>query len=405
MADNLTIHLTKFRGTKNARLTKEFTLNDKGEIQKNGTPNFSYGQARKLSIKSLSELEGVIAGLKKNECISCGEFDIPFCEIFTKDYFKPEDYKKGARTRTKDHMSEPALKVALLDYDPSPNMPEELVCHTPDGVMKKLSEIIPEFEKVAWSATSSSSHGLHNLKTGEHYTGNGGMHLYIATTLPLETLQSVLEVRLWKAGKGYIDFASSGAMLERTLVDLSVLSPERLIYEADPVLGDGIGQEPRVWGHHEGEVLSEIQPLTDQDFRDHQKCVCEAKNGPENKEIAESKLEAHYRKRVTKMAALKEVSEEEASKLVKRPTTSDMEKGHQNLTFNDIIEIDGQLMLISELYQRGDEFNGKAMPDPIEGSEYGKTTAKFYFNDGFNPCIFSFAHGRKTVFHIQHGGE
>jgi predicted P-loop ATPase len=41
------------------------------------------------------------------------------------------------------------------------------------------------------------------------------------------------------------------------------------------------------------------------------------------------------------------------------------------------------------------------MPDPIEGSRYGMTTAKFYWNEGQIPCIHSFAHGVKTVYRFK----
>ena len=57
-------------------------------------------------------------------------------------------------------------------------------------------------------------------------------------------------------------------------------------------------------------------------------------------------------------------------------------------------------MTVSELVERGREFDQVAMPDPIEGSGYGLTTAKFYFNDGQSPCIHSFAHGVRRVYRL-----
>ena len=44
-----------------------------------------------------------------------------------------------------------------------------------------------------------------------------------------------------------------------------------------------------------------------------------------------------------------------------------------------------------------------SLPCPIEGSEYGLSTAYFYPPDPYNPVarIISFAHGEATVFHFE----
>ena len=61
----------------------------------------------------------------------------------------------------------------------------------------------------------------------------------------------------------------------------------------------------------------------------------------------------------------------------------------------------GQEMLtVAELLARGDEFDRKAMPDPVEGRSYGSTTAKFFYNNGQSPCIHSFAHGSNVTYRL-----
>ena len=92
-----------------------------------------------------------------------------------------------------------------------------------------------------------------------------------------------------------------------------------------------------------------------------------------------------------------------AEKQLTKKTLTDMEKSTQELGLNDTVEIACKTMLVSELLARGEEFDGKAMPDPIEGAVYGNTTAKFYYNEGNSPCIHSFAHGQKTVYKIERG--
>ena len=77
--------------------------------------------------------------------------------------------------------------------------------------------------------------GITVTATNKLYKGGGGLHVYIsASDVDLLGLQRYLVVHLWIAGLGYIALARNGAMLERCIIDLSVLSPERLIYEAEP---------------------------------------------------------------------------------------------------------------------------------------------------------------------------
>jgi putative DNA primase/helicase len=104
---------------------------------------------------------------------------------------------------------------------------------------------------------------------------------------------------------------------------------------------------------------------------------------------------------VRRLADTKKITVEEAEKQLPRRTLADLDKSTQELDLNDTVEIAGEIIPVSELLERGEELNGKAMPDPIEGSEYGKTTAMFYFNNGQSPCIHSFAHGRKTVYVLK----
>jgi len=46
----------------------------------------------------------------------------------------------------------------------------------------------------------------------------------------------------WFYGLGHIQVSKSGSMLERQLIDDAVFSPERLIFEAKPTLGEGLAK-------------------------------------------------------------------------------------------------------------------------------------------------------------------
>jgi len=257
LAASRPITLTQFSGPPNSRLTKAFTLDDHGNIDKDSTPNFSSGQATSVNINNLREIEPIIESLETNQCIATGAFDEATCKIVTVDGYRDMDDRSGFRTRTKEHMRQPGVGLALLDYDPSPHMPSAIRCNSPEALMTKVIKACPELEGTGYSACGSASSGIYKKDTNEPNMGGGGMHIYIAIeNVDLEQFRRFLEVRLWLAGFGYIAFARNGAMLVRSIIDTSVLSHERLIYEARPILGEGIGQKDRTWIHKTGEIFS-----------------------------------------------------------------------------------------------------------------------------------------------------
>ena len=400
------IALTRFEGPEDSRLTKAFKFNEDGSINKVSSPNFSNGEANTVFIDGLSDIETVIGGLTTNECLATGIFDKDSCSIVTKSNFSDSQYETGTRTRSKEHMSQPETGVVLLDYDQDQHMPESLKCNSPDEAMAKLVRAMPELEGVGYSGASSSSNGIIDEKTGSPYHGGGGMHIYIAAEdIELNQLQQYIEVKLWNAGMGFISFARNGAMLKRTLFDMSVLSPERLIYEARPILGEGVGQNLRVWTHVEGKVFTGDVALTDEEITRYEHHVSDARKSTESIDISEDLQNSYREKQVKRYASEKNISPDEAEKHIPKRSPTDLSKTTQTLDLNESVEIDGQMILVSELVARGEEFDGKAMPDPVEGRDYGLTTAKYYLNDGESPCIHSFAHGVETTYKISVNGQ
>jgi hypothetical protein len=105
---------------------------------------------------------------------------------------------------------------------------------------------------------------------------------------------------------------------------------------------------------------------------------------------------------VDALAEHKSISREEAKRLIPTQTAAERDGERCFLSPNNIIEIQGKHLMVSELLERGSEFDGLSMPDPVEGSSYGATTAMFYHNDGQSPCIHSFAHGVKRIYKLGH---
>jgi len=395
---------TRFVATKSSTqleipLTKALALNDDdGSINKTSQPNFINGTAVTVEIQDLLELPGVLDALKSNECIATGIFDIPDCLIVPK---KSATEQPTTRSRSKESMTQPTPGLVLLDYDPNSYMPADLVCESAEAVMEKIAAAIPEFATIGYVGAGSCSSGVYREATGEKYLG-GGIHVYIVlNSNDLDALKDYLEVKLWNAGLGYIALAKNGARLKRTIVDLSVLSQERLIYEAAPILGKGLAREPRKWTTKDGPALTLDFTITE---AERVACKLEMDSAMDEADVVKQSDETYAKYRQAKVAALVElkgITSYEAEALVSNHSIDEREAQSLTLTDNDVVEIQGKQMLISELLAGGEEFNGTSMPDPIEGSAYGTTTAKFYYNEGRNPCIHSFAHGKKTVYTLS----
>jgi len=398
--NDVCIRFSRLRGRENSVLTKQYRLDDKGNICKDSAPNFTDGTAETITIKKLAEIENVIANLGSNECLALGIFDRSPCQIVTAGQLNQGSLNAGVRSRTKQHMRQPSLGVALLDHDNSPYMPVHLRCETADALMAKLKDAVPEFGTVAYSGTGSCSKGITVMATNESYLASG-LHVYFPVKdMDLEALQQYLEIKLWKAGLGYISFARNGALLERNIIDLSVLSPERLIYEANPILGEGLSRLPREWQHQGGTAYSGDLNLSAEEIAEHKQRVAKAKADPDIRAKAEQLASQHHEVSVNALAKHRSISRDEAKRLIPLQTAEERESAECVLDPNEVIEIQGLTLTVSELVERGREFDQVAMPDPIEGSGYGMTNAKFYFNDGQSPCIHSFAHGVRRVYRL-----
>jgi hypothetical protein len=106
---------------------------------------------------------------------------------------------------------------------------------------------------------------LRNTQTGETFPGSGGRHIVIPVldAADIPRFLSDLHDRCWLAGWGMV--AAAGAFLERALIDKSVGSPERLIFEGPPIVVPPLEQTGRKAVAHDGCVLDtqQCQPLTD----------------------------------------------------------------------------------------------------------------------------------------------
>ena len=74
--------------------------------------------------------------------------------------------------------------------------------------------------------------------------------------------------------------------------------------------------------------------------------------------------------------------------------------GFHDLYDDFILEFTTGPVSVADVWENHKAFEGKALADPIEGTSYGTTTAKFYWNNG-KPVVNSLAHGQDTKYFLH----
>jgi hypothetical protein len=178
---------------------------------------------------------------------------------------------------------------ALIDVDASePETAKRL--QASGGAWSVLTTACPSLLRAARVMRPSQSARLR--VDGEPRFANLSCHLYVRlerqSDAPL--LLERLHQRLWLMGWGWIEVGDAGQLLERSLIDVSVASPERLIFEGPPAIDSvwefGVCPPTSAYLHvdpeldktlaREGEAMLLPPPLTEKDEHRYRAMVADA---------------------------------------------------------------------------------------------------------------------------------
>jgi hypothetical protein len=303
--------------------------------------------------------------------------------------------RKGSSSisRTADNFlyreGEPAL--ALLDYDDK-GMPAAVRERLKElgGFVAAIVSLCPDFALAGHIRRRSTSAGVVNSETGAEYLSTGEhVYLLVKDGADIPRFLQALHNRAWLAGLGWYMVGKAGQLLERSTVDKSVGSPERLNFEAKADLDPPLEQRPRRATVHDG------QPL---DTR----LACPDPTAEEKATLQRLKaVAAHALKRPAE-AARTIFIEEKVKDAVKRgedpqrarATAEGWSRGELRpgvtLEFDDP-EIGTKT--VADVLADPESYIGEALADPIEGVTYGQQTAKVLRRSTGEIFINSFAHG------------
>ena len=237
--------------------------------------------ARRVDITDIRAYADLINACPSNEAVALGRLKVGVqTPVRVTAAHELNGHDQTTIARTKDFLIfEPGKGgLVLIDFDPK-GMSEAARQQFNEygGLIGALCEVVPVLETTALVKRSSTSSALRNAETGESYLHSGGEHIVIPVidAADIPRFLSDLHARSWLAGLGWGIVSGCGSFLERSIVDKSCGSPERLIFEGAPIIKPPLVQAARQAITHDGTVLDTGQcaPLTDDELAKLQKLI------------------------------------------------------------------------------------------------------------------------------------
>ena len=356
------------------------------KICKDPNAQIYQGFAETVPAATSADLSSAIANLKQNEAITLGQLEqLGHCFPLTT---KAELYS-GSIARTKEffHHSN-FVGWLLLDVDTKDLPPEIMDKMAGRSVFDVLLSVMPELLLTEALVRASSSAGI--LKPDGSEQEATGLHIFIkiADQRLSKSILQLMHDRCWEAGYGFFAMAADGRLLDRSLVDTAVHGPERLVFEAKPNVIPPLTKRHIPDEVLRGGVLNNIQEPN------HEQVYYLKNEAREQiKPLSQKAKRQHIEDKTEKVMAEMGLSRTKAAKIVKQRLEG------REFAEHDILELGrNKCVKVSDFLDNASGSVG--MPCPIEGSEYGSSTAYFYPVDDHRPYprIISYAHGHVTEF-------
>lgn len=379
-------------------LSKHYALVDGRPKDTGQSGNMSSGTGYVVEANCIEQFALTIEQCTSHQAISLGVPNADVSARFGSKFPITTRAKVGsspnAITRSLDNFEfDRGPGYGLIDFDKK-GIPTEASAKLErlGGVRGAIISIAPGLRYANMIERASTSSGLMNTETGEEFPGSGGVHLYIgvadATDIP--RLTKTLHQLAWLNGLGWIVVSESGAVLERSIIDVAVASPERLVFEGAPIVEPPLTQDltKRKPTLHHGEFVDSraaVPSLNVAQQNEYEARVAAAKEAmlPH----AEEKRELYLDKRASVISERTGISVEDARKQAAEVYNHKLYPGWE-LEFDRIGS-----KTVADVLAAPAQFDGATLADPLEGISYGRCKAKVMRRSDGSLFIKSFAHG------------
>ncbi len=297
-------------------LTKQISLAKEGTVISDGSAcMMPRGEARRVVVSDVEDFAGLIGGLHSYQAIALGTLRAGLPDQVKIVSKAKLNGAAGVIARTNENIiyreNEPAL--ALIDFDRK-GMPDKMRKRVGDDFWKSLTMVSPALGGAAHVMRRSTSAGLYH--GDKELPSSGGWHGYVVIKdgSDAERFLYTLHDRCWLAGFGWYWISKGAEVLERSIIDRSVFSSERLVFEGPPIVKKPLRQdaESRRPIAYAGEVIDT-------------RVACPSLTPDEQKTVDEMKADARERLAPEIEAARTAYIEERAEEFVKRTGISKAE--------------------------------------------------------------------------------
>jgi hypothetical protein len=388
-------------------LTKQISLSPDGTLVKDSSACvMAHGTAERVRVAGVNALSALIEDLALSQAIALGVLRPDLAdrvEVTTKKRLLNAVARPDTIARTGSNIIYHGPAFALLDYD-SKGMPTAVAAELKHagGFWHALLTVLPALKGTAHVTRHSTSAGLSRADTGEALPESDGVHVYVEVKdgADSERFLRALHDRCWLAGFGWMMVSTSGALLERSIVDRMVGGPERMVFEGGPVLLPPLQQDkesrrPIAVGGVVLDTVAACPSLTivEQARLDELKARERERLAPEMAKAREAFVEAQAKKLVARTG----LSEKAARQVIVRQCEGVL-RPDIVLPFDDP-ELAGRT--VGDVLDNPEFYEGETLADPLEGVDYGPCKARIMRRDDGTPWIHSFAHGR-TTYALKH---
>jgi hypothetical protein len=385
-------------------LTKRIWIAPDGTVKSDGSHCVMVaGNADRWRINGLPDVAAAIGDFGTTDALTLGALapGVPDHATITTRGRLNGAAQPNLITRTTDYFKFSAgPTLCLLDFDKKA-MPAAVAAKIDaiGGFWPALVSVAPDMATAARVVRASTSAGLYDGKTGARFPSSGGSHTFLIVEdgRDIERFLKTLHQRAILAGLGWFMLGAAGQFLERSIIDRTVGSPERLVFEGAPVLVAPLMQD-----------AGERRPIIfDGDTIDTTK-VCPPLSAAEETQLRTMLAQEHMRlkpdaERVraayvdAQARRMTGVDHEEARRIIERRCAGVLLPD----TVLDFDDTEIGAITVGTILSSPERYIDETLSDPVEGIDYGRCKAKV-LRAGRSVVVHSLAHGISTTYRLLH---
>jgi hypothetical protein len=387
------MEITVFRKSKGF-LSKRISLSKSGKVRADGSEcRMAEGDAHRVPLNGVRSLAKLIESMGSDEALALGRLreGLPDDVRVALKRDLGDATQENTIARSGDFISYASGQAAymLLDHDRK-GMPHETAAKLKEarGFWSAVTTAIPALAGAARVYRRSTSSGLYHQDTGKRLGGSANAHVYIAVQdgADIERALKALHDRLWRAGYGYFVVGAAGQLLDRSIIDTAVCSPERLVFEGPPKVIPPLKQDAKMRRPHthEGNVIDTAQAIPPLDEAEQAR-LTQIKSAA--KECLKPEAASARKAWAAGFAARRGLSVQDADRIAAQAANQILE-GEFVLDFDNL-----GTCTVAEMLANPEKYLDETLADPLEGSTYGRGKAKVLRQNNRCLMIHSFAHG------------